>query len=149
MGLEDEIKQCAFKDEHRKALINLIYTNHWILGRQKLFFKKYDLTPQQYNILRILRGKHPEGITLMEIKDRMLDRTSDASRLVERLRLKFLLEKEVSEKDKRATNIKITEKGLASLLEIDESIHKLDSELSVLSEDEVQQLNAILDKIRN
>jgi DNA-binding MarR family transcriptional regulator len=148
MSLEQDIKQEAFKSEYQKALINLIYTNNWVSGNQKVFFKQYNLTPQQYNILRILRGQYPKGLTIISLKERMLDKTSDASRLVDRLKIKDLIKKEVLESDKRATNIVITSKGLDVLLQIDVSISKLDNLLSNLEAAEVKQLNALLDKIR-
>jgi MarR family transcriptional regulator, multiple gene regulator MgrA len=103
---------------------------------------------QQYNILRILRGQHPKGTNINMLKERMLDRMSDVSRLVERLRKAGLVERKSSEVDRRAVDVKITDKGLALLQEIDLELPDLEDSLKLsLSEDEALQLNHLLDKI--
>jgi DNA-binding MarR family transcriptional regulator len=113
------------------------------------FLKPYKLTLQQYNILRILRGKYPEAITVTFIRDRMLDRMSDASRLVEHLRKKELVIRTTAGSDRRRMDVVITEKGLALLEEIEKENDQMDKRLATLDEQEVVQLNFLLDKFRN
>lgn len=148
MRLEDEIKQKEFKSEFNKAVVNIIYTFNWLDSKSKDFLKPYDLTPQQFNILRILRGQYPKPSTINLLKERMLDKMSDASRIVERLRLKNLVERKICVDDRRAVDIVISAKGLELLSEIDKSSHKLDGLISNLTEGETLQLNVLLDKIR-
>ncbi|WP_245598568.1 MarR family transcriptional regulator [Sporocytophaga myxococcoides] len=101
MRLEDEIKQKEFRNEFQKTAVNIIFTFNWLDARTRNFMKDYDLTPQQFNILRILRGQYPNPSTINLLKERMLDKMSDASRLVERLRIKELLERSPSSEDRR------------------------------------------------
>ena len=148
MSLEDDIKQHKFKNEAHKAAINIIYTFNWIDAQLRDFFKKYDLTPQQFNILRILRGQHPEPSTINLLKERMLDKMCDASRMVERLRLKNLLERHTCPNDRRSVDILITSKGLALLDEIDVEFDKFNTCLINLADEELKNLNSLLDKLR-
>jgi len=99
MKLESEIKQKKFKDEYHKLAVNIIYTHGWLNSHQTEILNKQGLTPQQYNILRILRGRYPEPATVNMLKERMLDKMSDVSRLVERLRIKKLIERKNCEND--------------------------------------------------
>ena len=150
MRIEDEIKQPIFRDEHQKAHINLVYTAGWLQLRQAAAFKPYGLTLPQFNILRILRGQHPLPATVALLIDRMLDKTSNASRIVDRLEEKKLVTRTVCPANRRAVDIRITEAGLDLLDRIDARRHAaLPSTLAPLSEDELQQLNHLLDKIRN
>jgi len=149
MRLEDEIKQKNFKNEYEKGIINLIYTYNWMDTRMKAFFKVYDITPQQFNILRILRGQHPRPCTVNLLKDRMLDKMSDASRIVERLRIKKLLVRNVSSTDRRSVDIMISQAGLDLLGKLDVDIDLVHKELFAnLTKEEAFQLNALLDKLR-
>src|ERR1700754_2674908 len=120
MKIEDEIKQQRFRDVYQKVAVNLLFTSNWLISRQHEFFKPFGITTQQFNILRILRGQHPNQISGVEIKGRMLDRNSDISRLLDRLLKKDLITKCQSENDKRAANVSISEKGLQLLHVIDE-----------------------------
>src|SRR6218665_1352327 len=104
MKIEDEIKQQRFVSPNQKAVINLLYTTNWLLAKQKDFFKSYNVTLQQFNILRILKGQHPKSISATEIKSRMLDKNSDVSRLLNRLALKKLITKQACPNDKRAAD---------------------------------------------
>jgi DNA-binding MarR family transcriptional regulator len=148
MRLEDEIKQRVFKDDYQKAYISLIYTNYKLESLYKAFFLKFDITPQQYNILRILRGAKEKSVNLYYIKERMLDKTCDASRIVERLRLKKLINRTQNEVDRRHVDIYITKSGLEVLEEIDKAIQPLNDIMKVLDLTETRQLIHILDKIR-
>lgn len=149
MRLEDEIKQKQFQSEHSKGLVNLTYTASWLEAKSKLFFEKFDLTPPQYNVLRILRGQHPKGATVNLIRERMLDKMSDASRIVERLRIKNLLERTTASYDRRAVDIVINEKGLELLQIIDSKLSDFEKIFKSLSTDEVKTLNILLDKLRD
>jgi DNA-binding MarR family transcriptional regulator len=149
MRLEDEIKQKEFKSINNKVILNVLYTYSMLDYKYKLFFKSYGLTSQQYNILRILRGQHPNPATINLLKERMLDKMSDASRIVERLRLKGLLLRKICPGDRRAVDIIITPQGLELLQGIDEPISHFENNLSPLTPEEAQQLNCLLDKFRN
>lgn len=148
MSIEKEIKQESFESEQIKAMINFLYTANGIQLQQTQFFKNFDLSPQQYNILRILKGQLPKSATINLLIDRMLDKSSNASRLVEKLRLKGLVNRVQSKEDRRAVSVKITEKGLLLLDEISEAHNQIEL-LNVLSNEEAKTFNDLLDKIRN
>ncbi|MBL7858560.1 MAG: MarR family transcriptional regulator [Cyclobacteriaceae bacterium] len=147
MKIEEEIKQSKFIDPFQKAGINLIYTTNWLLGKQQAFFKPFGITPQQFNILRILKGQHPKSISATEVKSRMLDRNSDVSRMVDRLVAKKLISKSVCPSDKRASDILITQDGLELLKTIDKHQNQLDHFLD-LTENEAILISDLLDKSR-
>lgn len=146
--LHEEIRQSKFRNERHKAIVNVIYTGNWLTNQHSHFLKNYDLSEQQFNILRILRGqgKNPASITLL--KERMLDKMSDVSRLVERLRAGGLVDRSVCPHDRRAVEVVITQQGLAVLDSIDEDIDKVDSLVSSLTAEELHFLNYLLDKLR-
>lgn len=149
MKLEDEIKQVkAFGSQYNKAIVNLIYTFNWFDASSKIFFQEYDITSQQFNILRILKGQHPKPSTINLLKERMLDKMCDASRLVERLRIKGLVERSKASTDKRAVDILITEKGEQLLSKIALKFHVFEAKFKTLSEEEVTEFNKLLDKLR-
>jgi DNA-binding MarR family transcriptional regulator len=148
MSLEHDIKQAKFRNEHHKASINIIYTYNWVIERQKALFDAENITPQQFNILRILRGSAPRPISTLQIRERMLDRMSDTSRIVDRLVLKELASKKPCASDKRLVDIAITDAGLKLLQRLDTKNDEMDAILGALSEGEVKTLNILLDKIR-
>jgi len=149
MKIEDEIKQPRFRDIYQKVAVNILFTSNWLIGRQQDFFKPFGITTQQFNILRILRGQHPNAISGVEIKSRMLDRNSDISRLLDRLVKKDLISKSQSENDKRAANVSITPKGLDLLHTINGKFVETErGHFSGLSEAEATQLSQLLDKAR-
>ena len=148
MRLEEEIKQKEFKNDYHKAAVNIIYTFNWLDSKSKDFFKKYDLTTQQYNILRILRGQHPQPATINLLRERMLDKMCDASRIVERLRIKNLLQRTPCSNDRRSVDIKISSKGLELLDHIDKDIESLFAHMQTLNKEEIKELNTLLDKLR-
>ncbi len=147
MKIEEEIKQHKFKNSHQKAVINLLYTTSWLLGKQKDIFKQFNITGQQFNIMRILRGQHPNSISATEIKSRMLDKNSDVSRLLDRLLAKKIVIKKTSVSDKRAADISLTEEGLELLKLIDKKQHLIDNVL-LLNDEEATLLSDLLDKSR-
>ncbi len=147
MSIEQDIQQ-DFKNEYQKAVLNLIYTNYYLVDKMNDVFKKHDITRQQYNVLRILRGQHPGHASVNLIKERMLDKMSDASRIVERLRLKELITRENCVDDKRCVEVKITARGLKLLADMQPTVDHFELLLSNLSEPETKQLNELLDKFR-
>ena len=148
MKLEEEIKQSKFRNEYHKLAVNVIYTYGWFSNIQSQLFADHGITINQYNILRILRGQHPNPASINLLKERMLDKMSDASRLVERLRIKGLVKRDLSSHDRRCVDVLITEKGLKLLSKIDQLDHKGDAILKNLSSEEVKILNDLLDKLR-
>jgi DNA-binding MarR family transcriptional regulator len=115
MSLETEIHQREFRNEYHKAILNIMVTNNHIVGEMNALFKNFEITRQQYNVLRILRGQYPGHASIFLIRDRMLDKMSDASRIVERLRVKEFVLREYGSKDKRSVEVSITTKGLQLL----------------------------------
>lgn len=148
MRIEEAIQQSRFKDEWHKATVNLMYTNNWLVDKIKSALKKEGVTMQQYNVLRILRGSHPKPISTASIRDRMLDKMSDASRIVDRLVKKNWVKRSPCEQDKRLVDVVITRKGLNLLAQIDQDRSEIELVLSQLSEEEARILNQLLDKIR-
>lgn len=148
MELEKEIQQSKFQNEYQKLLLNIIFTASWLNLRNTQRFKPYGISPQQYNILRILRGQHPKSATVTLLTERMLDKSSNASRLVEKLRLKQLLDRCECPEDRRAVNVKITDKGLALLQKLDQSDDDIRKDFTHISEEEAKLVNRILDGIR-
>jgi DNA-binding MarR family transcriptional regulator len=148
MKLEEEIKQSKFRNAHHKAALNLLFTAGWLQGLNNEFFKEFGITGTQFNILRILRGHHPERISGVEIKSRMLDKNSDVSRLLGRLIAKKLIEKAQCPSDKRASDVIITKEGLKLLKKIDDEMDKTDTKLLQLTAAEAKQLSDLLDKCR-
>jgi len=150
MRLEDEIKQPTFQSEAHKAYLNLVYTAGWLGQRQTVAFKPYGLTMPQYNVLRILRGQHPQPATVAPLIERMLDKTSNASRIVDKLEEKKLVTRTVCPSNRRAVDIRITEAGLRLLRQIDEDEQSNPTRASIdkLTAAEQRQLNTLLDKIR-
>ncbi|MEO5684009.1 MAG: MarR family transcriptional regulator [Chitinophagaceae bacterium] len=148
MGIEQDIGQAKFRNEYQKATINLIYTFNWMNERIKIMLDEYDITPQQFNILRILRGAG-QPISTLQIRQRMLDKMSDTSRIVDRLIKKGLVQKVVCEGDRRLVDVTISENGLLLLERIDSHQDDMDSVFKNLDEEQAITLNNLLDKIRN
>ncbi len=148
MKIEEAIKQKAFKDEYQKLAVNLMFTEGWLAGMQNQFLKDYDLSIQQFNILRILRGSKGAPMAMQDISERMIDRMSNCSRLVEKLRLKNMLQRRECLEDRRQVDILITPKGLDVLAELDKSMKHMNKHLHALNETEAQTLNNLLDKLR-
>ena len=147
MGIQEDINQSKFRNEHQKAGINLIYTFNWMTEQMKNLFEKYGLTAQQFNILRILRGAG-QPLSTLQIRQRMLDKMSDTSRIVDRLILKGLVKKVTSKIDKRLVDVSITDKGKKLLTKLDSHEEEMDAVLSNLTENDAKTLNKLLDKIR-
>jgi DNA-binding MarR family transcriptional regulator len=127
----------------------LVYTAGLVQAEQARFFKQYDLSPQQYNVLRILRGQHPNPVCVGLVQERMLDQMSNASRLIEKLKLKNLLTRKECKEDRRQVDVAITKDGLDLLSEIDKEFNKFEAYINCLDSQEANQLNALLDKLAN
>ncbi len=147
MSIDKDIKQHSFKSEHQRAIINLIFTYNWTTEQLKGIFDKEGLTMQQFNILRILRGSE-KPISTLQIRERMLDKMSDTSRIVDRLIIKGLAKKITCKTDKRLVDVSITEKGKKTLQKIDLREDEIQNIVQVLSDKEAKTLNNLLDKIR-
>jgi DNA-binding MarR family transcriptional regulator len=148
MKLEEEIKQKKFRNEYHKLAVNILYTHGWFANALSSFFKKHGITAAQYNILRILRGQYPNPASINLLKERMLDKMSDASRLVERLLQKDFVDRKICPGDRRRVEVVITEKGLKLLEEIDQCNDDADKIFNKLSSGEATALNDLLDKLR-
>lgn len=148
MSIENDIQQSRFENEHQKVAINILYTGGWIYNGNAARLKKHNITPEQYNVLRILRGSHPSKMMLADITNRMIDKSSNATRLVEKLRQKNLVKRELCESNRRQVDISITEKGLNLMKSIDsEEVEWIDS-LKNITKTEASELNRLLDKLR-
>ena len=149
MRLEDAIQTRSFTSEYHRLRVNLLYTTHWLEGQLKGVLDPFGITRKQFNILRILRGhKGKLPLSILDIRERMIDATSDVSRMVDRMDRKGLVKRKPCTQDKRVTRVKITERGLSLLSQIDEHKAELDRVLGELGEKEASQLNQLLDKIR-
>jgi len=148
MGIDQDIHQSKFRSEHQKASVNLLYTYGWITERTRELFASEDITPQQFNILRILRGSHPQPLSTLQIRERMLDKMSDTSRIVDRLITKGLVKKGTCKADRRLVDVMITDKGKKMLERLDERQDELDSIIGNLTAKEAATLSELLDKIR-
>lgn len=148
MSINRDIQQLRqFRNEHHKATVNILFSSNWLMENIKKFLQGEDITPQQYNILRILRG-NGKPLSTLQIRERMLDKMSDTSRIVDRLLKKELVEKKTSEADKRLVDVTISKKGLELLERLDKSNASLDGILFNLNHEEAKQLNGLLDKMR-
>ncbi len=147
MRIEKELPQNYFRNQGHKALVNILFTSNWILERLKEFLQQEDITHQQYNILRILQS-NGKALSTLQIREQMLDKMSDTSRIVERLLKKDLVNKQVCSTDKRLVDVTISDKGLSLLGRLDGKIAEIDSIISNLSGEEIDTVNTLLDKLR-
>jgi DNA-binding MarR family transcriptional regulator len=148
LSIEKDIQQNNFTSVQHKALVNLLYTYGWVIEKIKGFLVKEDITHQQFNILRILRGSHPQPLSTLQIRERMLDKMSDTSRIVDRLVAKNLVKKTICPADKRLVDVVITEKGQKLLKKVDAEADHISQIMGNLSEKEAEILSDLLDKMR-
>jgi DNA-binding MarR family transcriptional regulator len=148
MGIEKDIQQTSFRNEHQKLGINIMYTANWLNEKIASILSREDITQQQYNILRILRGAD-KPLSTLQIRARMLDKMSDTSRIVDRLVAKELVEKNTCPTDKRLVDVTLTKKGFAVLEKLDQLNHHLDSLMKGISEKEASTMNQLLDQLRD
>jgi DNA-binding MarR family transcriptional regulator len=148
MKIENEIQQTSFANVWIKATINLLFTNNWVEERLKELVEPYGITLQQFNVLRILRGQYPQKVSTCVIRERMIDRMSDSSRIVDRLNQKGLVQKSPCKSDRRLVDVVISDAGLEILAEIDNYPPIVNGVFQNLSAEEAELLNTLLDKIR-
>lgn len=148
MGIQNEIKQSRFRNAYQKAFLNILYTNNWLEEQVREMLSGEELTKQQFNVLRILRGSFPDPLSTLQIRERMLDKMSDTSRIVDRLVKKDYVTKQTCPSDKRLVDVLITEGGLKKLEQLDEKEHMIEDSFQNLSESEAEQLSSLLDKMR-
>ena len=148
MRIEEEIKTNKFHSEQQKATINIVFTSNWITGILEKRANSEQITLQQFNVLRILRGQHPKPATNSLLKERMLDKMPDVSRIIDRLVAKELVSRVKCDIDRRAVDVMITAKGLKVLESLEESMMMMDILQENISEEECLVLNKLLDKMR-
>jgi MarR family transcriptional regulator, 2-MHQ and catechol-resistance regulon repressor len=148
MSIDKDIKQGQFTSSHQKAMINILYTYGWVLEQIKNFLAREDITHQQYNVLRILRGSFPKPLSTLQIRERMLDKMSDTSRVVDRLITKNLVTKSTRPTDKRLVDVALTEKGQKLLSHLDNQPDHVQEIMNKLSENDAEMLSSLLDRLR-
>lgn len=147
MPLENELLQKEFRNPAHKALVGILFTANLIEGQMESVYEKYDLTRQQYNVLRILRGHYPNPLTIQAIRSRMIDRMSDASRISERLQVKGLVERSTGKFDRRATEVVISSKGLAILEILEPIVNGFERWFDSMDPEVLESFNSTLEKI--
>jgi DNA-binding MarR family transcriptional regulator len=147
MKIEDEI-QSKFRNEKHKAMVNLQFTQLAISNKLGEVFKRSNISAQQYNVLRILRGQYPNSASIGLIKERMLDKNSDVSRIIDRLKRKKLLERKECKLDRRQKDVTISDEGLKLLETLDQDLSSIEKVVANVSEEDAVKLNSILDEIR-
>ena len=148
MGIQEEIGARSFVDAYHEATINIVFTANWLTHILEERASQQNITLHQFNVLRVLRGKHPEACTNREVQSKMVERNSDVSRMVNRLVTKGLIHRSKNDLDGRAVALTITDAGLEILEKLEEPMLLGDLLPGRLSESECEQLNALLDKLR-
>ncbi len=148
MKLEEEIKQKNFHNPYQRLSINILFTASWINIQTARILKPFTITPQQYNVLRILRGQNNKPASVGLIQERMLDKSSNASRLIDKLLAKKLVDRNICIEDRRQVDIRIIQKGLALLQEIDPLIVELDNQFKTINEEQAKMMGDLLDQLR-
>ncbi len=148
MRLEEELKQDKFQSEYQKAMLNVLFTSNWLESDSARVLKPFGISSQQYNVLRILKGQGENAISVNDIMSRMIDKMSNASRLVEKLRKKELIERVTCDHDRRQVDVRITAKGLSLLKQADKEMNQFDIMKDALTEKEAIHLSELLEKIR-
>jgi DNA-binding MarR family transcriptional regulator len=148
LKLEDEIKQRKFKNSSQKAILNIIFTANWINSIFRDIFKPFGVTQQQYNVLRILKGRYPGTVNPTEIKDVMLDKNPDLTRLCDRMHANGWLQRDIDETNRRKMNITITEKGLDLLARIQPVLESAEGQFTYMTDEAKEQLSSLLDQFR-
>lgn len=147
-SIHEDIKQTAFEDPTQKAAINIMYTANWLRNRIAQLLKPHGLTPEQYNVLRILRGQNGVSASVKLVNERMLDPMSNVSRLVDKLLASAWVERKVCPTDRRQVDIFITPKGMETLAQADETLKEMHTYFEDLNENQLEMLSSFLDRIR-
>ena len=148
MKLEEALKSTRFVSETQKAGLNVLYTAYWLKSHISAVLKENDLTLEQYNVMRILKGKHPEQMCVKDIASRTLEKNSNVPRIADRLVAKKLVKRATSKEDKRETVMHLTEKGLQLLEVANRMVEELNTNVLGLNNDESKSLNDLLEKLR-
>lgn len=149
MGLGEDIKQESFDNEYHEAHINVLYSASWLNQKVTTSLKPFEISRQQFNLLRILKGQYPKPATVKLLSERMIDKMSNASRIVDKLEKRGLVVRSLSKTDRRSVDIMLTEKGLQILEKSSDVIMKgINEWFSQLSFEEAEALNTLLDKLR-
>lgn len=146
LRLEEAIQSRGFKNEKQKSALNIMYTAYQVKTRISQTLKDYGLTPEQYNILRILKGKHPEQMCVRDIAQRLIERSSNVPRILDRLEAKKLITRAQSGEDKRETVITLSQAGIDLLEASTVATERLNNELTGMADDELTKLNDLLDR---
>lgn len=148
MRIEEAIRQTKPMRPMQKVFINLMYTYHWHMERSTGIFKPFDLTPQQYNVLRILNGRYPEAIPVGEVKAVLLDKNPDMTRLGDRLVQKGLIQRDFNQQNRREVLLSITPQGIELLAKMQPALEQAAAQWDQLSPEEAETLSNLLDKLR-
>jgi DNA-binding MarR family transcriptional regulator len=148
LKLEEAIKQKRFESPQIKAMLNIMYTANWLMGEFRDVYKPFGITPQQYNVLRILRGKHPESINPSEIKEVMIDKNPDITRLCDRVLAMGLIGRSIDSDNRRKMNIVITDQGLHLLAQIQPLLTERQTQILHRSDINFELLSELLDELR-
>ena len=146
--LENALLTNKFSSEAQKATLNILYTAWWLKSITSKELKDFDLTHEQYNVLRILKGKYPDQLCVKDIARRMIEKSSNVPRIIDRLEIKKLVKRTVSESDKRETLITITKSGLSILESSTSKLNKVHASIQTITQKEAEQLNDLLEKLR-
>ena len=149
MKIEDEIQLKDFKNNYRRMIVNLIFTGNHVHGIVSSYVKPFGISLEQHNVLGILRGQHPAPTTFTAIQERMYNKSSNVTRLVDKLITMGLVHRELNPEHRRKMNITITDKGLGLLSEVDKVMDQLYAEFHTLTKDEADTISNLLDKLRN
>lgn len=148
MKLEDVLKTNKFNDEVHKATLNILYTSYWMRDNVSSTMKEIGITSEQFNILRILKGKHPEAMCVKDIASRMIEKSSNVPRILDRLVAKELVMRTTSKEDKRETIISLTDSGMQTLQRANEALAVINKQTIGINNEEAAVLNQLLEKLR-
>lgn len=148
MKLEEAIKSSRFTDDQHRATVNLLYSAYWLKTNLAISLKQHGLTLEQHNVLRILRGSHPSQLCVKEIASRIVEKSSNVPRIIDRLVAKKLVKRVQSKEDKRETLVSLTEKGISTIEQAKNEVERLTKEIINLTAEEAVSLNALLEKMR-
>ncbi len=149
MKLEEALKTNKFTNEVHKASINLLYTSYWLKSNLNGSIKEHGITPEQYNVMRILKGSHPNALCVKDIAERMIEQASNVPRIIQRMLVKKLVVKKTSGEDKRETLVSLTDKGIELLEKATLSVNTTTASRLNITEEEALQLNLLLEKLRH
>lgn len=149
MKIEEAIRQPNFTDSYQKAIINLMYTANWLREEQTKLLKPYDILPQHFNVMRIIRGRHPKPVSPGEIKEVMIDKTNDLTRLLDKLEKKGWIQRRLCPANRRKMDVTLTEDGIKILQETSNAMNAFTGKLKTrFSDKEAVSLSKLLDKLR-